>query len=142
MKISDAGLELIKRFESLRLEAYLPTPDDVPTIGYGHTAGVKLGDTCSPEQALEYLRNDVGAAERCVANSVRVSLTQSQFDALVSFVFNLGCRALGNSTLLRKLNAGDDVGASDEFGKWIHQGSKVLNGLVARREAEKEMFLS
>lgn len=142
MKTSDAGLGLIKQFEGCRLDAYMPTPDDVPTIGYGHTLGVKMGDTCTQEQATEWLRADVAGAERCANNSVAVALTQSQFDALVSFVFNLGCGALRSSTLLKLLNQGDDAGAALQFGRWNHQGNKELAGLTRRRAAETELFLA
>ena len=141
MKTSEAGIALIKEFEGCKLAAYLDSVG-VPTIGVGHTAGVRIGDTCTDEEADEWLRHDIGTAERCVANSVKVELTQGQFDALVSFAFNLGCRALGNATLLRKLNAGDDVGASAEFARWSHAGGVQLDGLVRRREAERELFLA
>lgn len=139
MRISEAGIELIKHHEGLRLAAYLDSVG-IATIGYGHTAGVKMGQKITEVEAHEFLIHDIETAEKCIANSVRVPLTQGQFDALCSFVFNLGCGALKNSTLLRKLNDGDDVGAAREFTKWIHAGSKVLLGLVARREAEAELF--
>lgn len=148
-RIGPAGLELIRSFEDLRLRAYLPTPNDVWTIGYGHTRGVKPGDVCTPEQALQWLREDCAEAETAVRQLVKVPLTQGRFDALVSFVFNVGAdidadtiaEGLGDSTLLRKLNAGDYVAAADEFLKWNKQKGKVLNGLVRRRAAERELFL-
>lgn len=140
MKIGDAGLRIIRSYESLRLRAYLPTPDDVPTIGYGHTKGVKMGDTCSIEQAERWLREDCAEAETAV-NLVGVPLTQSQFDALVSFVFNVGVGAFKMSTLRRKLVAKDYMGAADEFPKWNKQAGKVLGGLVKRRASERELFL-
>ena len=140
MKCSEAGLALIRKYEGCRLEAYLDSVG-IPTIGYGHTAGVKIGDTCTQEQADEWLRTDVQAAVRCVAQSVTGVLTQGQIDALTSFVFNLGCGALRGSTLLRKLNAGEDDAAAQQFLKWDHAGGKVVAGLSARREAEMELFL-
>ena len=142
MNISDRGLDLIKTHEGCRLEAYQDSVG-VWTIGYGHTMGVKQGDTCTQEQAEAWLTEDVTTiAERCVNWLVKVPLTQSEFDALCSFSFNLGCSALRNSTLLKKLNASDYNGASLEFGKWDHAGGKQLAGLTARRTAEAELFES
>ena len=139
MNVSEVGLDLIRSFEGLRLEAY----DDsvaVHTIGYGHTLGVCKGDTCTKEQADKWLKEDAHHAENCVNHSVSVDLTQNEFDALVSFVFNLGCGALAGATLLRKLNAGDYDGAGLEFKQWNKAGGNVLAGLTRRREAEAELF--
>lgn len=144
------GLALLKGFERLRLVAYLPTVNDVWTIGYGHTKGVKPGDRCSVEQAEAWLLEDLAWAEDAVNELVTVPLTQNQFDALVSFAFNVGpdidadtiAEGLGDSTLLRKLNAGDYAGAAAEFPKWNKQAGVVLNGLVRRRAAERELFLT
>src|SRR5258708_33537577 len=144
MNISEAGLALIKESELLRLQAY-PDPGtnaEPWTIGYGHTRGVKQGDTCTTDEADRWLIEDLEPVEKCIADSVSIELTQGQYDALCSFVFNLGCMALRNSTLLRKLNAGDDTGAAEEFHKWNHAGGKVLAGLSKRRNAEAEMFLA
>lgn len=139
MNISDAGLELIKEHEGLRLRAYLDSVQ-VPTIGYGHTKGVALGMTCTEAQADAWLREDVREAERCVNGVVSVPLTQGEFDALVSFVFNLGCSNFRQSTLLRKLNDSDYDGAAEEFSKWNHAGGIVVAGLSARRAAERQRF--
>jgi lysozyme len=139
VNISDDGLALIRAHEGCRYEAY-PDSVGVPTIGYGHTKGVKLGDTCTDEQAEAWLREDVTTAESCVSSSVTVPMTQGEFDALVSFTFNLGCHALRSSTLLIKLNNSDYDGAAAEFGKWNHARGKVLAGLTARREAERQLF--
>ncbi len=141
MKCSQAGIELIKRHEGCRLRAYQDSVG-VWTIGVGHTLGVYESQTISQEEADRLLAADLVSAEKCINNSIPFGLTQNQFDALCSFVFNLGCGALRNSTLLRKITEGDDIGASEEFGKWTHAGGKILNGLVARRAAEKELFLS
>ena len=141
MNISDQGIELIKTHEGCRLEAYRDAIG-IPTIGYGHTLGVNMGDTCSQEQTDEWLRSDVHSAENCIEKCVSVPLTQSEFDALCSFTFNLGCAALRNSSLLRKLNASDYDGAALEFAKWDHAGGKQLAGLTARRAAEAELFES
>ena len=141
MQISENGLDLIKQSESLRLDAYQDSVG-VWTIGYGHTIGVKENDRITQEQAEAFLKTDLETVEKCIVNCVSVNLTQGQYDALCSFVFNLGCIALRNSTLLRKLNAGDDVGAAEEFKRWDHAGGKVLAGLTKRRNAEAEMFLA
>lgn len=136
------NLDIIKRHEGLRLEAYMPTPNDVPTIGYGHTKGVKMGDRITNAQAEEYLRHDIAWAQDAVNSLVKVRLTQNQFDALVSFVFNVGASAFAKSTLLRMLNDGDYKGAADQFLRWDKQGGKVLRGLTKRRAEERALFLA
>ena len=141
MQISKAGLDLIKQFEGLYLKAYR-CPAGVPTIGYGHTAGVAMGQTITQQQADDYLRRDVRQFERAVARLATVPLTQGQFDALVSFAFNLGEGALAQSTLLRLLNAGDYAGAAAQFDRWNKAGGRVLPGLVRRRAAERALFES
>jgi GH24 family phage-related lysozyme (muramidase) len=141
MKISDQGLELIMQFEGCRLSAYHDAVG-VPTIGYGRTHGVKMGDHVTHEQAEQYLLEDVEDFEHCVNKIFPEGLMQGEFDALVSFSFNLGCGALRRSTLARKLAHGDNRGAADEFPKWCHAGHRKLKGLVRRRKAERDLFLS
>jgi lysozyme len=133
--------QLIKNWEELRLEAYLPTPNDEWTIGWGHTHGVEKGDVITKAQAQSYFDADVAWAEAAVNKSVKVGLTQHQFDALVSFVFNIGETDFKTSTLLRKLNAGDYEGAANELPRWKYQKGEVLRGLVRRRAEEMEYFL-
>lgn len=140
MKYSKQGVELTKRFEQCRLAAYIPRPGDVPTIGYGHTRGVHLGMTCSPQQADQWLAEDYANSEANVNEHVNIQITQHEFDALVDFDFNLGDGALNKSTLLRLLNEGDVADAAKEFEKWDHAGGKVLAGLLRRRLEEEEMF--
>ncbi|WP_151830020.1 lysozyme [Acinetobacter junii] len=145
MKISQVGIELISSFEDLKLNAY----DDgvgVWTIGIGTTTypnGVKVkkGDKCTLEQAKEYFAHDLKRFESSVNNLVKVPLTQNQFDALVSLVYNIGQTAFSNSTLLKKLNAKDYQAAADQFLRWNKGGGKVMKGLVRRREAERVLFL-
>lgn len=139
MRISDKGLALIKSFEGLRLAAYLDSVG-VPTIGYGHTKGVQIGDTCTEDEATEWLREDCADAENCVNSAVSVPLTQHEFDACVSFVFNLGCGSFRKSTLLRKLLDSDYDGAALEFRKWNKAGGVELAGLTRRRAAEAALF--
>lgn len=139
MKTSNAGLDLIKKYEGCRLTAY-KCPAGVWTIGYGHTNGVKKGQKISRKQAENFLREDIGKFENGVKKAVSVRLTQNQFDALVSFTYNVGLGAFKTSTLRRKLNAGDYAGASKEFLKWNKAGGVVLDGLKRRRNAEKALF--
>ena len=142
MEISDEGIELIMQFEGCRLSAYKDSVG-VPTIGYGHTKGVKMGQQISHEEAEDLLRKDLHWVEECVNRDAGQSkLTQSEYDALCSFVFNLGCGAFHKSTLRKKLLSGDPRSAADEFPKWCHAGHRKLKGLVRRRRAERELFLS
>ncbi len=138
---SQAGINLIKSFEGCKLTAYQDSVG-VWTIGYGHTANVYSGMKITEAQAEAYLKQDLKTSENAVNNKVTYSIKQNQFDALVSFTFNVGSGNFGSSTLLKKLNQGDISGAANEFTKWIYAGGEILDGLVRRRAAEKEMFLN
>ena len=145
MQTSDKGIALIKQFEGCKLTAYQDSVG-VWTIGYGWTKPVdgkpiRAGMTIKQETAERLLKTGLVSYENDVSRLVKVDLTQGQFDALVSFTYNLGARSLSTSTLLRKLNAGDYAGAADEFLHWNKAGGKVLNGLTRRREAERDLFL-
>lgn len=139
MNISEKGLVLIKQFEGLRLDAYQCSAS-VWSIGYGHTRGVMPGDRITEDEAEDLLRQDTREAEQSVHRLVSVKLAQNQFDALVSFTFNLGAGALQRSTLLKRLNAGDYQAAAEEFLRWVYAGGKRLSGLIRRRAAEKALF--
>lgn len=139
MTYSERGLDLTRQFEGIRLEAYLDG-GGVPTIGYGHTKGVKLGDECDMRQAVAWLREDVKEAVDAVNRLVKARINQAQFDALVDFVFNLGQGAFAGSTLLRLLNAGDYEGAGGQFKRWNKDNGKVVAGLTRRRLAEEQLF--
>ncbi|HGM5321634.1 TPA: lysozyme [Serratia marcescens] len=146
MNISKNGIELIKRFEGLELKAYQDSVG-VWTIGYGWTQtvdGKKIAPGMRIDQATaeRLLKCGVVQYEQGVNQLVKVRITQGQFDALMSFAYNLGLRSLSTSTLLRKLNDGDKQGAADEFDRWVNAGGKRLDGLVTRRAAERRMFLS
>lgn len=142
MRISKNGLDLIKVYEKCRLKAFKPTTRDVWTIGWGHTKGVQKGDICTQEQADAWLVEDTASEELRINLLVTKPLTQNQFDALVSLVYNIGGTKFSSSTLLKRLNAGQYEEAADEFQKWDKQEGKVLNGLVARRADERELFLT
>ncbi|TNH43767.1 lysozyme [Photorhabdus luminescens] len=141
MQISEHGLAELKIYEGCSLTAYR-CPANVWTIGYGHTLGVKPGDVTTEAQAEQFLLDDLAPVYITIEHNVKVPLTQGQFDALCSFIFNLGAGALVRSTLLKKLNAGDYKGAANEFMRWNMAGGRVLPGLDARRASEKTMFLS
>lgn len=140
MRTSQKGIDLIKKFEGCRLEAYR-CPAGIWTIGYGHTKGVKEGQKITQEQAEELLRDDLRVYEQAVESCVKVPINQNQFDALVSFCYNCGGEALRTSTLLRLLNESKYSEAGEQFLRWNKAGGKVLAGLTRRREEEREMFL-
>ena len=141
MKISAAGIELLKQFEGCRLTAYQDSVG-VWTIGFGTTAGVKEGQTISQVKAEEYLRFDLAIFEKAVTESLKVPVNQNQFDALVSFTYNVGVSAFRSSTLLNLINEKTDKKVvAAEFSKWVKAGNQTLPGLVSRRKAESELFL-
>ena len=141
MKSTNYAILLIKSFEQLRLNSYL-CPAGKWTIGYGHTEGVNRGMLITEKTADAFLKQDIQKAEAEV-NRIEADLTQEQFDALVSFVFNVGTQAFRYSTL-RKLierNPGDPK-IADEFRRWVYAGNTVLPGLVKRREQEIKLYYS
>ena len=145
MNISNKGLALIKSFEGCELEAY-PDPGtggDPWTIGFGHTGPeVKPGLVITAEEADSLLERDVARFERCVEKSLSVEVTQEQFDALVCFAYNVGCKNLQDSTLLKYVNQGRFDDAAQQFLRWNKAGGKVLAGLTRRRQAEADLFLA
>lgn len=150
MKLGARGRALIQSFESCELTAYRDG-GGVLTIGWGHTGpDVHEGRTITQERADELFEVDIARFEQGVTGLLTVAVTQNQFDALVSFAYNVGldidedtkAEGLGDSTLLRKLNAGDAAGAAAEFSKWCKDNGKIIAGLVRRRKAEAGLFLS
>lgn len=131
----------LRNYEKFRPTAYKPTPKDVWTCGFGHTRGVDENTTCTMEQAEAWLAQDAAEDVHDVNGKVTVALTQEQFDALCSLAFNIGETNFNGSTLLRKLNASDYEGAAAQFPRWDKQADEVLNGLLARRDAEMAHFL-
>lgn len=150
---SDDCLELVRHFESLldlRSDGYVYAyldPVKIPTIGWGTIQypdgrAVRMGDKITVERADELLRWEIEEKAAGVSAMLKVAVTQNEFDALVSFAYNIGLGAVRKSTLLRKLNAGDKQGAANEFRRWTIAGGKVLRGLVRRRESERRLFLN
>ena len=143
--INDAGVRLVHEFEGCKLEAY-PDPGtggEPWTIGFGSTGpDIGPGTVWTQEEADARFLDDLTKFGDGVDRLVRVPLTDNQFAALVSFAYNVGLGALAGSTLLRKLNAGDYQGAADQLPRWNKAAGRVLPGLVRRRAAERELFLS
>lgn len=141
MQISQQGIEALKFFEGLRLTVYKDSAG-LDTIGYGHL--VKPGEsftTITEAEAEQLLKADISYAEDAVNRLVKVDLDQNQYDALVSFVYNVGAGAFADSTLLKRLNYGDYQGAANELDRWNKAGGRVIDGLVSRRYHEKRLFL-
>lgn len=141
MKTSDNGRAFIRAREGVKLAAY-QDGGGVWTIGYGHTRGVKQGQVINHEQADEFLAGDLRQVDSCISERVTVVLNQNQFDALASFVFNVGRRAFSDSTLLKKLNEGNYRAAADQFTRWVYDNNQFVQGLYNRRVAERDLFLS
>jgi len=140
MNITDEGIKLIKNFEGCRLTAY-KCPAGVWTIGYGHTGSeVHSGQKITQAQADNYLKVDLMIHCNNVSKLVKVPLTQNQFNALVSFEYNVGYGNFKNSTMLKLLNQKKYVEAAAQFDRWVYAGKTKLAGLVKRRTAEKNLF--
>jgi len=138
-RTSKTGIDLIKRWEGLRVNAYL-CPANVWTIGYGHTKTARPGLVITHSEAERLLKQDLEVYEKAVRDYTKVPLTQSQFDALVSFTYNVGVGAFKGSTLLRLLNRNDYEGAANQFCRWVRGGGRELPGLVNRRKDEYKLF--
>jgi lysozyme len=147
MRTSPNGIELIKRFEGFSPTPYF-CPANYLTIGYGHVITEKDIHITSKKteisklQAEEILRKDLIKFENSISKLITASLTQNQFDALVSFTFNLGAGALQRSTLRQQINRCEHISASQEFLKWVYAGGRKLSGLMARRQAESGLYIS
>ena len=140
MTTSSKGLQLIKDFEGLRLFAYR-CPAGVPTIGYGHTKGVRMGQTITEKQAEDFLKEDLKPVEKYL-NDMGINFLQEQFDALASWIFNLGAGKFQHSTLFYKISAdAPDAEIAEQILKWVNANGKPLPGLKRRRVAEANMFL-
>ena len=141
LSLSAAGLVGILNYEGFSDTAYIPVPGDVPTIGFGSTKGVKLGDTITPEKAIERAYRDIRNTESAIHKCVHVPLSTSEYDAFTSLAYNIGTSAFCSSTLVKKLNAGDYEGACAEIKRWVYVKGQVVPGLVNRREKEYRMCM-
>ena len=143
--VTGEGIALIKRFEGFSPEIYI-CPSGWPTIGYGHVVRdderERFTDGIDEAAAEALLCRDAETAERAVLRLIRVPLDDGRFDALGSFTFNLGAGALQRSTLRRKVNRGEHDAVPHEFRRWVWAGGRKLKGLVRRREAEAEFYMS
>lgn len=139
MKYSKSLMTLLEKFEGCELKAY-QDQGGVWTIGYGHTLNVHEGQTITLQDAEIYAQSDCNLAEAYVNELVKVPLSQYEFDALVDFVFNLGCKNFKYSTLLELLNKGEYNLAAEQFDRWDRCGGKIVAGLLRRRTAEQELF--
>ena len=140
MKTGENGIELIKQFEGCKLSTYL-CPANVLTIGYGHTHNVKKGQIITQLEADNLLKEDLTTFEKGITMLVKSNINQNQFDALVSFAFNLGLANLKSSTLLKKVNINpNDRTIVDELLKWVYAKKVFLEGLHRRRQAEANLY--
>ncbi len=139
LSLSAAALVGLALHEGYRGEAYIPVPGDVATIGFGTTAGVKMGDRITPEKALARALTDAQKFEGALKQCVKVPLHQHEYDAYIQFSYNVGSTAFCGSTLVRKLNALDYEGACKELLRWTKAGGRELPGLVKRRQAEYQL---
>ena len=140
--LSAATLVGIAVHEGYRDTAYIPVPGDVPTIGFGTTGGVKMGDKITPPQALVRALQDVQKFEGAIKQCVKVPLHQHEYDSYISLSYNIGSGAFCKSTLVRKLNAQDYEGACKEILRWDNFQGKPLKGLTIRREREYQQCIS
>lgn len=136
LRLSAVALVGIAGWEGYRSGAYIPVPGDVPTIGFGTTKDVKMGDTIDPVTALQKKIRDVEKFEGAIKQCVHVPLAQHEYDAYLSLAYNIGSGAFCRSTLVRKLNAEDYAGACKEILRWDKFKGKPLQGLTNRRQAE------
>ena len=139
--MNQAGIDLVKSFEGFSAKAYR-CPADIPTLGYGFTKGVQMGDTIIREEADKCFLEELTDYEGEVAYLLKEPATDNQSAALTSLAYNVGLGAFGHSTVLREHNLGNFQAAADAFRMWVKGGGKVLPGLVARREAERSLYLS
>jgi lysozyme len=139
MNINQAGIDLLKRFEGLRLEAYQDLTGKW-SIGYGHTDGVYKGMIIKPADAESFLKRDLESFESVVRSRVSLDLNANQFSALVCFAYNIGAYAFKTSVMLALLNDNKTEEAMDDLLNWCHHDGKIIQGLFRRRLAEKNLF--
>ena len=142
LAFSAAGFVGLLGHEGFTGQATIPVKGDVPTIGFETTEGVRLGDTITPEAAIERAFRDIRKTESAIHKCVDVPLSQGEYDAFTSFAYNVGASAFCSSTLVKKLNAGDYTGACAEIKRWVYVKGRKVQGLVNRREKEFQMCMS
>jgi lysozyme len=142
MKTSVMGEMFIERMEGGLVPVAYQDSGGIWTVGCGHTSGVGPGTKCTESQAAQWLEQDLMTVDSCLARNVKTDLKQWEWDALSSFVFNIGCTHFSSSTLLRDLNAGDKQAAADQLPLWDHAAGKVVRGLDNRRHMERTLFLT
>lgn len=141
LSFSAAGLVSLVGYEYYTDRAVIPVPGDVPTLGFGTTEGVRMGDRITPPVALARALRDVQKFEGAIKQCIKVPLHQWEYDAALQLSYNIGGRAFCNSTVARRFNAQDYIGACDAFLMWNRAGGRVVPGLVKRREAERQLCL-
>lgn len=142
MKLSQQSINKLKRLEGFRAKAYIPVPGDVPTIGYGSTEGVKMGDTITEQDASARLIAELRKYENAVFDACKTRPNQNQFDAMVLLCYNIGVGGFKKSSVLKAHNRGDFAAAARAFGLWNKSGGKVYQGLVKRRADEAALYLT
>lgn len=141
ISLSATALVAILLHEGYRENAYIPLAGDIPTIGFGTTSGVKLGDKTTPEKAILLAQRDIEKFEGAIKECVKVPLSQNEYDAFISLSYNIGTGAFCRSTLVKKLNAGDYIGACNQILRWNQFKGKPLAGLTKRRQEEHKKCL-
>jgi lysozyme len=139
MRVSDSGIAFIREREGCKLAAYLDG-GGVPTIGVGHIKGVKMGQTITQFEADEMLKMDL--EDHDISALLKVPTKQNEFDALSSLAFNIGVNAFAGSTVLKRHNLGNRMGAANAFLMWVKDNGRTVDGLMRRREAERKLYLS
>lgn len=137
LTLSAAGLVGIVGYEGYTDRAVIPVPGDVPTIGFGTTENVRMGDRISPQEAIRRAVVDISSKESAIKRCVHVPLTQYEYDAYTSLTYNIGDHAFCTSTIVKKLNVGDYAGGCAEISRWDKQNGKHLKGLTNRRARER-----
>lgn len=142
LALSASGFVGILGYEGFTSEAVIPVPGDIPTYGWGTTEGVKIGDTITPDEAIERAYRDIAKTESAIHKCVHVPLSQGEYDAFTSLAYNIGINAFCRSTLVKKLNQRDYAGACQEIRRWIYVKGRKVQGLINRREKEFQLCMS
>lgn len=142
LALSASGFVGILGYEGFTSEAVIPVPGDIPTYGWGTTEGVKIGDTITPDEAIERAYRDIAKTESAIHKCVHVPLSQGEYDAFTSLAYNIGTNAFCRSTLVKKLNRRDYAGACQEIRRWIYVKGRKVQGLINRREKEFQLCMS